>query len=176
LIRYESRLELSRLLLLDFDTDVKAVSAQPFRLHFLQAAPKRSHVPDFFVQLANGRERVIDVKPARRLFDPMTRTAFAATQEACAVTGWDYKVLSEADPVMLANVRWLAGFRRPMSDSDLATRLLEVCYRPTPIGHVNLPGVSQVLVRPMLFRLLWIHALSADLTQPLTNATIVAAP
>ena len=138
LISYESRLELSWLLFFDFDMDVKAVSAQPFRLNFLRVTPKRSHVPDFFVRLANGRERVVDVKPAHRVVGPTVQVAFTATREACGVAGWDYQVLTEPDPVLLANVRWLAGFRRRARDADLTKRVLNGCHCPISIGEVSL--------------------------------------
>jgi len=174
-VPYESRLELSRLLLLDFDTDVVAVSAQPFRLHFPHGTVEHSHVPDFFVRLANGRERVVDVKPSRRLCDPKVRTVFDATRQACSVTGWDYEVLSEPMPVLLENVRWLAGFRRPVCDPELAARVLGLCRLPITVGSVTTQISPQALARAVLFHLLWIRKLSADLTRPLSNATIVSA-
>ena len=133
-IPYESRLELSRLLLLDFDPAVVAVGAQPFRLHFVQGAVEHSHVPDFFLRLTNGRERVVDVKPARQLLDPKVRPSFDATREACCVTGWDYQVQSEPDAVLLENVRWLAGFRRPIHDRELSHVLSAPVVSRRPLG------------------------------------------
>jgi hypothetical protein len=174
-VAYESRLELSQLLLLDFDADVVALSAQPFRLYFPHGAVEHSHVPDFFVRLADGRERVVDVKPSRKLHEPKVRAVFDATQEACHAAGWDYEVLSEPMPVLLENVRWLAGFRRPMYDPGLAARVLGVCRLPVAVGSVTAQVLPHALARATLFHLLWIRKLSADLTRPLSNATIVSA-
>jgi hypothetical protein len=46
-VMYESRLELARLLLADFDRDVTAFAAQPFLLQARVAGTARRHVPDF---------------------------------------------------------------------------------------------------------------------------------
>ena len=44
---YESRLELARLLLADFDPQVADVLPQPFTLHTVVDGKPRRHVPDF---------------------------------------------------------------------------------------------------------------------------------
>jgi len=39
--------------------------------------------------------------------------AFAATEQACAEVGWRYQLVHAHDPVLIGNVRWLAGYRHP---------------------------------------------------------------
>ena len=46
LVAYESRLELARIMLADFDPAVTAVAAQPFRLIGRDGSRVRRHVPD----------------------------------------------------------------------------------------------------------------------------------
>jgi hypothetical protein len=46
LVVYESRLELARIMLADFDPAVTAVAAQPFRLIGRDGSRVRRHVPD----------------------------------------------------------------------------------------------------------------------------------
>src|SRR5580700_5427239 len=46
---YESRLELARLLLADFDPGVVAIAAQPFLLRVQAGGRVRRHVPDFLL-------------------------------------------------------------------------------------------------------------------------------
>jgi hypothetical protein len=46
---YESRLELARLLLADFDRRAVAIAAQPFLLKALVSGRARRHVPDFLL-------------------------------------------------------------------------------------------------------------------------------
>jgi len=64
---YESRLELARLLLADFDQDVRGIYAQPFLLVARVNGRVRRHVPDFLLVSAVGTARLVNVKPAVRL-------------------------------------------------------------------------------------------------------------
>jgi hypothetical protein len=80
------------------------------------------------------------------------------------------------DPVLAANMRWLAGYRHPRCvREEYRARLLEVFTEPTPV----LAGVAVVgdrmAVLPMLFHLLWVGMLVTDLTAaPLSGASLVA--
>ncbi len=58
---FESWLERDRLTLLDFDPDVVGIASQPFWLHWHDGKEKPRHAPDYFVRLADGRARVVDV-------------------------------------------------------------------------------------------------------------------
>lgn len=63
---YESRLELSRLILADFDAGTVGITAQPFLLE----QEGRRHIPDFLLVDAAGLVTVVNVKPAERLARP----------------------------------------------------------------------------------------------------------
>lgn len=64
---YESRLELARLLLADYDRDVVAIAAQPFLVRAQVNGKGRRHVPDFLLLRADATVQVVNVKPASRL-------------------------------------------------------------------------------------------------------------
>nr|MDT0666067.1 TnsA-like heteromeric transposase endonuclease subunit [Micromonospora sp. DSM 115978] len=64
---YESRLELARLLLADFDPSVVRIAAQPFCLTAEVGGRRRWHVPDFLLVDAAGLASVVNVKPAEHL-------------------------------------------------------------------------------------------------------------
>jgi hypothetical protein len=68
---YESRLELARLLVADFDPGVTAIAAQPFLLRAQAGGRVRRHVPDFLLVRADHTVQVVNVKPAARLADPV---------------------------------------------------------------------------------------------------------
>ena len=109
---YESRLELTRLLYADFDRGTEAVLAQPFLLSARVDGGKRRHVPDFLI-LRRGRvPLVVDVKPWHLLTRPKVSFSLGWAREAVESRGWEFEVWSEPPEAELANVRFLAGYRR----------------------------------------------------------------
>ena len=74
---YESRLELARLLLADFDPDVVGIAAQPL----LVREEGRRHVPDFLLGRADGSVLIVNVKPADRLARDEVAEALALAWE-----------------------------------------------------------------------------------------------
>ena len=114
---YESRLELARLLLADFDPGVTAIAAQPFLLRARAGGRARRHVPDFLLVRADQTVQVVNVKPAARLADPAVAEALAWPGPLFEARSWDHEIWTGTAPV-LANIRFLAGYRsrecRPM--------------------------------------------------------------
>ena len=103
-VLYESRLELARLLLGDFDSDVVGIAAQPL----LVRDADRRHVPDFLLARADGSVLVVNVKPADRLDKEEIAEALAWAGRVFAERGWEHEVWSGANAQLLANVRFLA--------------------------------------------------------------------
>jgi hypothetical protein len=60
---YESRLELARLLMADFDTSVNHIVAQPFMMQTPIGGKIGRHIPDYLLLTDDGPV-VVDVKPA----------------------------------------------------------------------------------------------------------------
>ena len=114
LVVYESRLELARIMLADFDPCVTGIAAQPFLLTGADASRIRRHVPDLLLVAAGGGVMVVDVKAPSRMADPAVRAQFAWTRRVCAGRGWAFEAWSGADPRLLAmSGSWLAtGARR----------------------------------------------------------------
>jgi hypothetical protein len=170
---YESRLELAVLQMLDFDPDVVRIVVQPFRL---SGPGIGRHVPDALVALANGGRRVIDVSDAADS-RPERERVFEATRAALARVGWEYAVMSQpAPPPFAANIRWLAGYRRPLAAIDAWTGpITEACASARTIGEIEAEFGRDPRVRPALFHLLWASTLVTDLSVPLSAATVVRA-
>lgn len=162
-VGYESWLERDRLILLDFAPEAVGIASQPFWLHWRDGS-KRRHAPDYFVRLADGRARVVDVR-AEDDVDERTAEAFAATERACAAVGWEFVHVGAPDPVFMANVRWLARYRhgRCGRETDVAERLLEVFRQPRRLRAGAEEAGSVLRVLPVLFHLLWTGALRTDL-------------
>ncbi|WP_319676441.1 TnsA-like heteromeric transposase endonuclease subunit [Streptomyces sp. ME18-1-4] len=86
---------------------------------------------------------------------------FAVTGAACRSVGWDFVRVGTPDGVLMANVRWLAGYRHPrVHRPEVAARLVEVFVE----GGGLLAGArrvgDQIAVLPVLFHLLWRRALA----------------
>jgi hypothetical protein len=154
-VGFESWLERDHAMLLDFCRDVCGLSSQPFTLSWRDVAGKRaSHVPDYFARMSDGSAVVVDVRPADRV-RPADAAKFEVTASACAaVPGWSFRLVHEPDPVLVANVRWLSGYRHPRHDRPQVSGLLREVFAG---GEELLAGAEAagdpIGVLPVLFHL-----------------------
>lgn len=112
-VQYDSRLELSRLLLADFDSSVEVIVAQPFQVaETVDGTVLHRQIPDFLLVHADRTVTVVNVKTPVALADDAVRSTFEWVATVLAAHGWRHEVWSGGDQVLLANVRFLAGFRR----------------------------------------------------------------
>lgn len=166
---YESRLELTRLLYADFDTDVDAIVAQPFLLKAQVGGQTRRHVPDYLL-CGRGVPVVVDVKPRHRLADPKVAEALGWARRAVEARGWAYEVWCEPPPDELANVRFLAGYRRGWLFDE---ELVDVITRSDLDGVLirdalaRFGGWPRDLVKAALLHVLWRQIFTVDLDVPL---------
>ncbi|MFH8583429.1 TnsA-like heteromeric transposase endonuclease subunit [Streptomyces celluloflavus] len=174
---YESRLELARLLLADFDPVVRGIFAQPCRLAARVGDRVRHHVPDFLLVMRSETVRVVNVKPADRLQDPKIVEALAWPGELFRQHGWEYEVWSGADRVLLENVRFLAAYRRPgvVCEAEVERAWEEVVdgeelvLAERRLAGDRLPEEA----RPALMALLWSGRLTTDLSRPLSGESVL---
>lgn len=177
---YESRLELARLLLADFDPQVRGIYAQPFLMVARVSGRVRRHVPDFLLVSAAGTARLVNVKPAVRLQDAKIAGALAWPGVLAERHGWEYEVWSGADGTVLENIRFLAGYRRP--DVVLAAEIERAweCVRDgEQLVDAELrlaAGGPRHEARPALLALLWSGRLVTDLTRPLSGESVLRRP
>ncbi|MBV9810839.1 MAG: TnsA-like heteromeric transposase endonuclease subunit [Solirubrobacterales bacterium] len=167
---YESPLELGRLLLADFDPDVVGIAAQPF----LMCDGERRHVPDFLLFRADQSVLIVNVKPADRLDDARVAEALGWAGRVFAERGWEHEVWSGADAQLLANVRFLAGYRRQelLEPVTVVGAILQTNPVLTIAGaEAALSDVCVVEPRPVVLGLLWAGRLRAGLERPLTGET-----
>lgn len=174
---YESRLELERLLLADFDPRVTAMWAQPCLLSGVVDGVERRHVPDFLFATAGGVVTVVNVKPADRLRDPKVAAALAWPAVVFEAHGWGYEIWSGAPRAVVENVRFLAGYRRPglVDEAVLDSALAQVTHAE-PLGDLErrlAAGGPGWTVRPAVLALLWRRRLETDLRLPLSAASII---
>lgn len=175
---YESRLELSALLMADFDLTVHKIKAQPFLLTAFVNGRRRSHVPDYLLRTDAGPV-VVDVVRAARLNDPKIQSLCAWTRRVIESLAWGYEVVSEQPPVLLGNVRFLAGYRReslinPDALCRLRSRAPDLAgMRIDDAENLIARDVPYPLVRSALLHLLWRQELVVDLMQELRPSTVL---
>jgi hypothetical protein len=162
-VGFESWLERDVAMMLDFDPEVVAFSSQPFWLAWAQDGEQRRHAPDYFARLADGTGVVIDVRPDDRI-EPRDAEAFAATERACREVGWVFQRTGGPGAVLVANVRWLAGYRhRRCRREDVAGMLTGVFAEPKPLMGGARGAGDPVGVLPVLYHLLWKQVLVTDM-------------
>ena len=162
-VGYESWLERDHLIWLDWDRTVTGIASQPFWLSWTGPDGKNvAHAPDFFARRADDSAVVVDCRPARDL------VKFEATRWACGLVGWEYRLAGAPDPIVTANLRWLAGYRHPRHGLPELTAALRVAFAGPTLLMAGAEAVGDpIAVLPVLFHLLWRHELVTDLSVPL---------
>jgi len=175
-VGYESWLERDWVMLLDFDSDVVGLASQPFWLSWSVSGRRRRHAPDIFARLRDGTGIVVDVRPDDRI-DAEDAEVFAATARACDAAGWGYRRVGAVDPVLLANVRWLAGYRHPrFGHGERAELLRGVFTTPRRLSDGVAAAGERLAALPVLFHLLWSGVLVNDLAAaPLGPDSVITA-
>lgn len=176
-VLYESRLELDRLWLADFDSDVVWIATQPFWLCGKDNGTPRRHVPDVMLKLTSGDCLVVDVKPVEFQSDPDVAAVLDWTSRACTAKGWRYEVWGGGDGVVLANIRHLAYGRR---DYLLPEREMQMAANMDPTGR-SWGGVADDLAAAgcgaggsVISAMLWRGKWKTDLTRPLDRSSVLA--
>lgn len=172
---YESRLELARLLLADFDPRVVSIAAQPFLVSGCFEGRVRRHVPDFLVVDRDGLVSVVNVKPAELLGNPKVAGALDWAGTVFAERGWRHEIWSGASAVILANVRFLAAYRyRDRVAADVLVRVEDAVCEPVSLGEVEAAWPRQSCeVRAAALHLVWRGAFRVDLSVPLSGSTVL---
>ncbi|MBB5804329.1 hypothetical protein F4560_004097 [Saccharothrix ecbatanensis] len=133
----------------------------------------RSHAPDYFARLTDGTALVLDCRPLNRI-KPRDQAAFDAARTACAQLGRRYEVGGAPLETLLANLRWLAGYRHPRHHVPDTAAALRAAFA-VPTGLLN--GAEQVgdpiAVLPVLYHLLWRQRLCTELDRPLHPDAVV---
>jgi hypothetical protein len=170
LMWYESRLEMFSLKQLDFTQKITAILPQPFVLHYHADEKKRTHTPDYLLWLEGNQRLLVNVKPRKYLDKPLNQRSFNACKQLAESLGWGYQTMSEPNPIFLANLNWLAGYRRiPADFSKYATLLIEKAVRRQTIQELLTDLGPESLVRPVLFFLMWKKQLEFDVQTLLSN-------
>ena len=163
-VAFRSWVERDNLMVLDFETDVVAIAAQPFTLLWQVRGRERRHTPAFFARRSDGSALVVDVYGAASP-SPRRAEARAALAEACDACGWDLRLPGVPEPVFAANLRWLSGYRHPRNAASrrVSDALLEAFASPAGLFDGAAAVGDPIAVLPALYHLMWLQQLGADL-------------
>jgi hypothetical protein len=134
----------------------------------------RHHIPDYLL-LTDANPVLVDVKPREHANDTKVAETFAWVQNVIESLGWRFEIASEQPPVLLDNVRFLAGYRRPQSINEPALRALQATsFDNVTFGDaVRSVTGAEPLVRAALLHMLWTHEVSTDLTKVLSSQSVL---
>ncbi len=172
-VGFESWLERDVLMMLDADPEVAVVASQPFWLSWPDGGRTVRHAPDFFARRCDGGGVVIDVRADDRI-EPDDAVKFDVTAKACAEVGWEYRRIGELEPVLAANLRWLAGYRHPRNAAgSRVAAVLGAFSDPIALMEGAALAGDPIAVLPVVFHLLWRGILRTDLSCLLRPGTLV---
>jgi hypothetical protein len=166
----------TQVMLLDHDPSVVAIMCRPVELTWRDREGSRvRHAPHLMARLADGRGLLADCAGHGEI-SPRLAARAVVMEAAAAAVGWQYRVLRPPDPVLAANLRWLAGYRHPRyKGGELAGRAAEAFGRPRPLVEGVRELGDPVQVFPVVFHALWHGSLSASLEEPLHERVTVTA-
>lgn len=176
LVGYESLLELSRLMIADFDRSSKRIVSQPFQLSADVDGHRLTRIPDYLV-LTDEESLVIDVTRRDRLNKPKYQRIFDLTRRIVEARGWNYELAHEPPRTEYLNIRFLAGYRRPwLFDEKVVAevRTLAEGVAESTIGEIA-RGTSYPKWKalPALMHLLWCQDLTVDISERLSPTSMV---
>ncbi|WP_331768207.1 TnsA-like heteromeric transposase endonuclease subunit [Embleya sp. NBC_00896] len=122
-----------------------------------------------FARYADGTALLADCPGSPGAGGVRALRAGGVVAAACEAVGWSYRRLEPPDPVLVANVRWLAGYRHPRHRGSPAVEaaVMDAFARARPlIEGVRAVG-DPIVVWPVVFHALWSGRLSVVLSRPL---------
>ncbi|TVZ75641.1 TnsA-like heteromeric transposase endonuclease subunit [Streptomyces sp. BK340] len=174
LVAYGSGVMRTQLMLLDRDPAVVALACRPVELVWCENGKVVGHAPQLMARLQDGGGLLLDCA-ARS--GPSARLAKRARVVAAAAkaAGWSYRLAGPPDPVLVANVRWLAGYRHPRYAAGPGIpALAEAFGSPRPAVEAVRDLGEPIAVWPAVFHALWSGVLRVRLDEPLHERAVVS--
>lgn len=151
-----------------------ALACRPVELLWRQDSKAVWHAPQLMARMRDGAGLLIDCVgrsgPSARLAE-RARVVAAAAEAA----GWRYRLAEPPDPVLVANVRWLAGYRHPWyAAGPWMPALMEAFGSPRPAVEAVRDLGDPIAVWPAVFHALWSGVLRVRLDEPLDERAVVS--
>lgn len=166
----------AQLMVLDRDRRVVGLAGRPVRLLWRDRRGQvRSWVPQLFARYTDGTALLADCPSHVEAGGERALRAGVAVAAACEEIGWRYRRLEPLEPVLAANLKWLAGYRHPRNQgpAGLMDAVLAAFARPRPmIEGVDAVG-NPLMVLPAVYHALWHNQLTVSLERPLHQGVVI---
>ncbi|MER6610560.1 TnsA-like heteromeric transposase endonuclease subunit [Streptomyces sp. NPDC000927] len=169
----------TQLMVLDRDPRVVGMAGRPVRVVWRDGRGRvRSWVPQLFARYKGGTGMLADCPSHPEAGGERALQAAERVAEACAQVGLVYRRLEPLEKTLVANLKWLAGYRHPRHQGrpGLAAAVLEAFAEARPL----IDGVEEVgdpiEVLPVAFHALWHGQLAVALDVPLHERVLVHSP
>jgi hypothetical protein len=176
MVHYGNAAMRDRVMLLDQDPGVVDMACRPLEFVWREGERVVRHAPHLMARLSDGRRLMVDCLRGGES-PPAPLLKRQAVVIGCAqAAGWEYRAEAAADPIVVANVRWLSGYRHPRCAGRIGRgRLREAFERPRPLweGAAALGDVMATL--PAVFHGLWAGVLSVPTQRLLGPRCLVSA-
>ena len=191
---FESSLERDFLLLLDFDPDVETFEVQPVRIEYRDGHGRHHrYTPDVLVRYrageSAGQARMpllgeIKYRDDLRQHWIEYKSKFKAAKRFARAHGWMFRLITERDirTPYLTNARFLRAYRTLPTDQALCLQLSSCLNDHAEMTPKKLLTAlftdcwQQAQALPMLWQLVAVRRIEAELSQPLTMNSRLWAP
>lgn len=171
MVRHESMMEYTALMLCDHLFDIVNVRAQPMLLSF---ANGRFHTPDILIDTAQGERILVEVHDADMTSEEDAER-YALTRSLCGRVGWRFELIDRITDLTRWSLEMMARYRHPRYAPDEATAawILARAERHRTFGQLRkalvTPRPGEHL--PAVFHLMWNRAIRFDLDRPFSEFT-----
>ncbi|MEV1025007.1 TnsA-like heteromeric transposase endonuclease subunit [Streptomyces sp. NPDC050264] len=175
LVGYGSAAMRDAVMMLDQDPQVVGLACRPVEFAWEQRGRVVAHAPDLVVAVVGGGMHWVDCPgrggPSERLVG-RARVVGACAREV----GWEHRFAGVVDPVVVANVRWLSGYRHPRCAVGISPVRLRGAF-VEPVALVEGAGRlgDPVATLPGVYHGLWHGLLRTDWGSPLGEGSVVGA-
>ncbi|MFE4950189.1 TnsA-like heteromeric transposase endonuclease subunit [Leifsonia sp. NPDC056665] len=173
LVWFESLLEYTALMRLDYLFPITQISAQPMCIVY---ADGHRSFPDYFALHADGRRVLYEVKSRHHLTEEVA-AQFRQTAEVCYRIGWEFSVIQEFPVLSRKNLEWVGAYRHPWyaPSRERRNEFLRSLRTPCTFGQAmqELDPASPPRSIHTLYHLIWTRDLVFDGSRRLNLGSVL---
>ena len=177
---YESLLERDYMYLLEIDSDVISYREQPGRIYYTLGGKRHRYTPDLLVE-RRSEKQIIEVKLKKVAEKEEYRRLFHIAGEICRRESYEFRVATEETIRLqprLNGIKLLYKYARTvlLPQHQIGCHEFFTMKQEAPLGEVTRFFASKGVGQQVVYALIFHGVLSADLTRPLTQHSVVRLP